>query len=203
MKKTLLIFTIFLVSSCSIMKNKSKEKLMSSSVENTSITASTDLKIREREDIATKDSLVTKQDFKIEKSTIATSQKINLINNGRCADPGILRFVQITDLQGNKTEIPVNDNTDLQFGNDSKFDTEISDLKIENSALLRQNKSYEKDTDSLQSLNTNLNKELITKSMQLDLKTKSSPLSAFIWVVLLSIAAWEILKFYLKKQTIL
>ncbi|WP_159969847.1 hypothetical protein [Halpernia humi] len=43
-----------------------------------------------------------------------------------------------------------------------------------------------------------LTKELATKNTQLDLKTKSSPLSAFIWFGIILIAVWELGKYFIK-----
>lgn len=199
MKKLLIILLLMMLYSCSIMKNKNKQKQLTES--NLQTTTQTDLstKNQEMENSSFSDSTVHRSQYDGAKSLFANSQNFNLTNNGKCGDPGVVRFVQVTDSHGNQTSIPVNDNTDLQFGSESKLETENSNLKIENSSLVKENDSIKKDNETLQSTNINQSAELISKSLELDLKTKSSPLSAFIWFGVLLLIAWELLKFYFKK----
>lgn len=200
MKKLLIICVLMMLYSCSIMKNKNKQKQFTESNIQTTIRTESATKNGEMENSSFSDSINQKTSFSVVKSLFSNSQKFNLSNNGKCGDPGTVRFVQVTDSKGNQTSIPVNDNTDLNFGNESKSENEILDLKIENSSLIKQNDSLRKNNESLQETNINQSSELITKSLELDLKTKSSPLSVFIWVGFLSIVGWELLKFYYRKQ---
>ncbi|QDP85181.1 hypothetical protein FNJ88_06240 [Chryseobacterium sp. SNU WT5] len=199
MKKLLIILLLMMLYSCSIIKNKNKQKQLTEL--NSQTTTQTELsnKNQEVENSSFSDSTVHKSQYNGAKSLFANSQNFNLTNNGKCSDPGAVRFVQVTDSHGNQTSIPVNDNTDLQFGSQSKLETENSTLKIENSSLIKENDSIKKDNETLQSTNINQSAELISKYLELDLKTKSSPLSAFIWMGVLSVIAWELLKFYFKK----
>lgn len=199
MKKLSIICLLMMLYSCSITKNKNKQKQQSESVSKTEIQTKSEVKNQEMEYSSFLDSTTQKTQFNGAKSLFTTGQNFNLTNNGKCADPGAVRFVQMTDSQGNQTSIPVNDNTDLNFGSVTKLETEISDLKIENSSLIKSNDSIKKNNESLQTANINQSKELISKSLELDLKTKSSPLSAFIWFGVLLLIAWELLKFYFKK----
>lgn len=199
MKKLLIICLLMMLYSCSIMKSKSKQKQFTENSVQTVIEAETVTKNQEMENSSFSDSTIHKTSFTGAKSLLSNSQNFNLTNNGKCGDPGSVRFVHVTDSKGNHTSIPVNDNTDLKFSNESKSENEISDLKIENSSLIKQNDSLKNTTETLQSQNINQSAELISKSLELDLKTKSSPLSAFIWMGIISVIAWELLKFYFKK----
>lgn len=199
MKKLLIIILLLLLCSCGIMKNKLKEKQESESSVKTEMEASSQQTNEEMENNSFLDSVAQKTHFNAAKSLFSNSQNFNLTNNGKCGDPGVIRFVQITDAKGNTTSIPVTDNTDLNFVNESKYEAEILDLKTEISSLIKENDSIKKSNELLHTSNINQSTELSNKSLDLDLQTKSSPLSAFIWVAILSVIVWELLKHYLKK----
>lgn len=198
MKKLLLFFLLTAILSCSIFKNKAKQKQDFKTADKVDLTLKSTEKDKGVEINSKSDSTALKTHRTANKSLFTNSQNFNLQNNGKCADPGTTRFVKLMDVTGNTTEIPVNDNTDLKYGNETKLENDISDLKIEIIDLKKQKDSIAKNYENSENTNIQLSKKLESKNLQLDLQTKSSPLSAFIWVGILSIAAWELVKYYIK-----
>lgn len=66
-------------------------------------------------------------------------QNFILKSNGNCVENSPIPFVTITDNKGNKTEIPVNDNTELIFNHKKKNENKQEDPKTESQQVTKEN----------------------------------------------------------------
>lgn len=198
MKNLIFILLLLLPVSCGVFKNKSKEKSKTESEIKAHISAMENTSISETKTVAKTDSSVS--DFKINaQSTAATiSQNFSLKQNGKCADGGETRFVSFTDKNGNKTEIPVNDNTELNFNNtdavlaeNKELHSTVSQLKSENNKL-RSELSTEKENNSKISATKN------ESNIRSDVETKKNPLISYVFIAFAAIVFWEFGKRQLK-----
>ncbi len=199
MKTLISVFTLLIVASCGISKEKSKQKELLE--QTTTLDFHTEMTRKENElkNISGTDSSSNKIGLNSLKSFLETSQNFTLKNNGKCSESGEIRFVNITDFHGNKTSIPVNDNTELNFGNETKLRYEISELKQEIVNLKSENNLLQKNSEELEALKKHQTFNSKSQTTNVDVKTKKSSFSNIILIVVLSIVGWELLKFYLKK----
>lgn len=138
-----------------------------------------------------KDSSSTNQRFSLERNQLFASQNFQLKNNGKCAEPGTLRNVEFTDVLGNKTSIPVNDNTELHFKNDIDFKKEVESLKIENKQLSETVNEIQSKYEKQLSVNQDLKQRINFKSNNTDTKTESSTIWQFVLCAILTVIIWE------------
>lgn len=153
----------------------------------------------EKAEISNAENFITQLEF--QKNTQHLLQNFTLKNNGKCLENSTIRFVSITDNKGNKTEIPVNDNTELTFSHQN-------DIKIENLALQAENNRLKKELSEKETSNKTLKNELYSERQKvkqiqrkLDLEVQSNKPSfwLFILVGVIAIIVWEIIKRNLKK----
>lgn len=136
-----------------------------------------------------------------QKETQHILQNFVLKNNGKCLENSAIRFVSITDNKGNKTEIPVNDNTELNFSHQNDIQTENQALKTENQRL--KNEVSEKETH-IKTLRKELYSEKqkrqeIHKKLDLQVKSQKPSIWLFIALMIVSVVVWEFVKTNLKK----
>lgn len=195
MKKIILLFLlIFLTNNCTVNKHKTKDKNDTSITNEVQITEKSSVKENSVQQHNRSDSTVSNANYNIDRSKIATLQNFSLKNNGKCAGPGSTRYVQFTDVLGNKTSIPVNDNTDLNFGSESEIKKEVESLKIENINLKKQIETLKKDKEALTAKQESQKSNIKVKVSKTDVETEKYPFWSFIVVGVLSIVFWEIIK---------
>lgn len=188
--KQILLIILLLFFSCTTSKQKSRQKNEEQTEQQ--IKTSGETQRSGTVNVAsTKNSLSessVQSDFA--KNQLITNQNFTLKQNGKCADPGTVRNVQFTDKAGNTTTIQVNDNTELNFGNQSEESKEIATLKEDK-------KTLESEKTDLQSKYDESKKELSqTKSklkklqLESDIQKKKSNFWQFALCVVLTLVAW-------------
>lgn len=114
-------------------------------------------------------------------------QNFILKSNGNCVENSPIRFVTITDNKGNKTEIPVNDNTELIFNHKKKNENKQEDSKTESQQVTKEDikqkselKSQEKEIK---------NKKITTQnfSVKKNTEVKTSRLPIWLTFILLAV----------------
>ncbi|WP_447951335.1 hypothetical protein [Chryseobacterium koreense] len=201
MKKLITIFLmLFIVTACNTQKHKAKEKTKTEMQEKEVNSIYSEVQTKAKAVVSVKDSTTQKTDFNSSNSFGSIAQNLTLKSNGKCTDGGEIRFLKFTDAQGNKTEVPVNDNTEVNFSTAAELTaenknlktafanlyTEKSDLETKLKAVTDQNRKYERSDKSATS-NTKTDSE-------------RSQLTAFMWCIVLTVVCWEAGKFYIKKQ---
>lgn len=195
MKKLLLLFLLLLlVSGCGVTKQKQKEKSQTELEEIIKATENLDVKENTVSNKAVSDSTNSITNFTVDRSKAATLQNFSLKNNGRCTDPGTIRYLNFTDALGNKTSIPVNDNTDLNFNSESEFKKEIENLKIEVTNLKKENETLKKENQTHIAKEVSQKTKIKAKTGKTNTETEKRSFWAFILVGVLSIIAWEFIK---------
>ncbi|MGD1319146.1 hypothetical protein [Chryseobacterium sp. 2R14A] len=200
MQKLILFFMLLIfVSGCVTRKHKIKDKQeFYQEVENKTTWQKNENTFVEKKGMK-KDSLYTNNKYNLERNHLFTSQSFQLKNNGKCGDPGVLRNIEFTDALGNRTSIPVNDNTELHFGNESFLKKEVESLKTEIFNLKKENeilKSYKVD---LSTKKTAQKSTITERKGNTEVKTEKHSFWSFILVGLLSIILWETIKGIIKK----
>ena len=183
-----------MIGSCTVNKNKTKDKndtSITNEVQSSETSSIKDNSIRQNN---RSDSTASNANYNIDRSKIATLQNFSLKNNGKCTDPGPTRYVHFTDVLGNKTSIPVNDNTDLNFGNKSQIKKEVESLKTENFNLKKENETLKKDKEAFTTKEEAQKSNIRVKASRTDVETEKYPFWSFIVVGVLSIVVWEIIK---------
>ena len=186
--------------SCTVFKHKekSKEKTEIVKMENTSI--SSEVKSEVKADVSVTDSTVQQTAFSISKTFGSIAQNFTLKNNGKCADGGEIRFLRITDAQGNQTEIPVNNNTDLSFNSESEITRENALLKSEISNLKTENTYLKQQIDAKSDQSNQQSESIKTTDVKIETDKKQNSLISYFWCVIISVILWESGKFFIKKQ---
>ncbi|MEG0760087.1 MAG: hypothetical protein RR411_01275 [Chryseobacterium sp.] len=192
--KKLIIFLLLFLFSCGITKEKSKLKQ--------SETSELQLKLFEQSNSSgTVNSAATKNQLtessthnNFESSKLLTNQNFILKSNGKCAEPGTVRNVQFTDKAGNTTTIPVNDNTELNFGNTSEESKEIQTLKEDKRILLDEKNDLQLKYDNSSKLLFESKEKLKKQSTELYLKQKKSTIWQFLLCAVLAVVLWELLR---------
>lgn len=198
-KLTYFIILLFFVSGCVTSKHKIKDKQESNSLLETKNSLNSDEKIDVESNQIRKDSISIKSKYNIEKNELFAAQNFQLKNNGKCGDPGTLRNVEFTDALGNKTSIPVNDNTELNFQNQSELKKEVESLKVENKQLIKTITETQSKYEKVLNQNQELKQKTNTKSSNANTKTESSSIWQFILCGVLSIIVWGLIKKLIKK----
>lgn len=189
-----LIFLLIFLFSCGITKEKSKLK-QSEASELQSKVSEQNNSSGTVNSVATKKQLTessTQNNF--ESSKLLTNQNFILKSNGKCAEPGTVRNVQFTDKAGNTTTIPVNDNTELNFGNTSEESKEIQSLKEDKRILLDEKKDLQLKYDTSSKTLSEAKEKIKKQSTELDLKTKKSSIWQFFLCAVLAVVVWELLR---------
>lgn len=199
MKKLITILIIFLISACTSSRQKSKEK--QETVSETDFTKERQASVNASENVkeSKKDSVSTKTSYNIVRDNLFASQNFQLKNNGKCADPGTIRNIEFTDAFGNRTTIPVNDNTELNFINETDLKNEIESLKLENNQLFETSLSIQTKYEALQNEYEVFRHNLKSKSVKTDTKTKKNTIWQFVLVAVLAVLIWETSKKLIKR----
>lgn len=103
-----------------------------------------------------------------------------LKSNGNYIENSPIRFVTITDNKGNKTEIPVNDNTELIFNNKKKNENKQMDSKTENQQVVKE--SIEQKTELKVQEKEIKNKKLNTQNLSVKKNTEVKTSRPPIWL---------------------
>lgn len=199
MRNLLLLFLLLFIAGCTVNKHKNKEKNDTSIHNEVQSNEKSSVKENSVQNKKISDSTTSNAKYNIDRSKTAVLQNFSLKNNGKCADPGSTRYVQFTDVLGNKTSIPVNDNTDLDFRSESEMKKEIESLKTELFNLKKENETLKKDKKSLTSKKAAQKSDIRTKNSKTDIKTEKHSFWNFILVGVLFIIVWETIKGIIKK----
>lgn len=201
MKKLITIFLLlFIVTACTTQKHKTKGKTKTESQGKEVNSISSEIKAETAEVKVKTDSVFNNTAFSSGKSSVSILQNLSLKNNGKCADGGEIRFLKFTDAQGNMTEVPVNDNTDLDFSSTSELTKENASLKTENSKLTKEKTDLQTKYDAEVEARKDLEKKQSALQINTDAQSERSQLTAFLWCIGLTVLFWEAGKFYFKKQ---
>lgn len=200
MKKLLfLLLLILLIGSCTVSKHKTKEKndtSITNEIQNSETSSIKDKSIRQNN---RSDSTASNANYNIDRSKTATLQNFSLKNNGKCTDPGSTRYVHFIDVLGNKTSIPVNDNTDLNFVSESEMKKEVESVKTENVNLKKEIETLKKDKQALTVKQAAQKSNIRVKASKTDVETEKYSFWSFILVGVLFIVVWETIKGIIKK----
>lgn len=199
MKKLITILIIFLISACTSSRQKSKEKQETSSETNLKKETQTSVTQLENSKQNSKDSVSRSADYNIVRDNILASQNFQLKNNGKCADPGIIRNIEFKDIFGNTTTIPVNDNTELNFINETDLKNEIESLKIQNNQLSENSLETQSKYETLKNEYEVIKKNFKSESFQTETRTKKNTVWQFALVAFLAVIIWETIKKLIKK----
>lgn len=199
MKKLLLIFLLLFSVGCTVSKTKSKTKDKLEISEQTKISENTTVKSSTDVKNAVSDSSGSKSNYNIDRNHSSALQNFSLKNNGKCSDPGPTRYVQFTDALGNRSTIPVNDNTDLNFENITELKKEVESLQQENANLVKSNKTFKNQVDVSEKKISDQNKLIKSLSMKSDIHKDKNPFSLYALIIVCTVVVWELLKKLIKK----
>lgn len=203
MKKKILLFLILLgIASCGTRLKTKNTTAQKQNVQTEKTHQSESQKEEnnfEKAEVSNAENSIVQIDFGKNRQSIL--QNFTLKNNGKCIENSVVRFVSITDNKGNKTEIPVNDNTELNFSHQD-------DIQAENKVLKAENERLKKEKSETETTVTTLQKELYIerqkqektqKSSDLKVKSHRSTFWLFILIAVVAVIAWELIKINLKK----
>lgn len=199
MKNLIILLSVLLIGSCTVSKQKKKDKNDTSITNEVQSNEKSSVKENSVQQNNRSDSTASNANYNIDRSKTATLQNFSLKNNGKCADPGSTRYVQFTDVLGNKTSIPVNDNTDLNFGSESEIKKEVESLKTENVNLKKEIETLKKDKQALTIKQATQISNIRVKASKTDVQTEKHSFWSFILVGVLFIVVWETIKGIIKK----
>lgn len=198
MKKLITIF-LFLIISCGVTKDKTKFKSDFDQSSAAKTNFSNDMSKKVDSTGNKKDSLFTKLNQSTVKADLSVLQNFNLKNTGKCGDGGTTRFVNFTDAAGNKTSIPVNDNTELNFNNSTDLKKQIESLSQELTEVKTENTQLKSKLDLKAKGSTTTNKKSSGSTGETNVKTKKSSFASYAFVGLLCIVVYELLRQFIKK----
>lgn len=198
MKKSIIIILLMLLS-CGVTKDKIKTK--SETKETQVMAVNTNKSVKKNLDSTKnlKDSTVENRSWSTVKADLSVLQNFTLRNSGKCDNAGETRFVSFTDAAGNKTNIPVNNNTELNFGTSTDFKKQIETLKIELSVVKAENTALRAKIESNAVINQKSSRNQSASNASTNVKTKKSSLPSFAFVGLLSIVVYELIRQLIKK----
>ncbi len=189
-----------LVAACTTQKHKAKEKTKTEIDKKEINSISSEVSNETKAVVSIMDSTTKKTDYNSSKLFGSIAQNLTLKNNGKCADGGDIRFLKFTDAQGNKTEVPVNDNTEVNFNTAAELTAENKSLKT---ALLSLSTEKSDIETKLKAAQNQIRKyQESEKSVSTNIKTEveRSQLTAFMWCIVLTIVFWEAGKFLIKNR---
>lgn len=200
MKKLITIFLLlFIVTACTTQKHKSKEKTKNEFNEKEVYSTSADVLAETQTTSKKTDSTVQKTDLSSSKSFASIAQNLTLKNNGKCVDGGEIRFLKFTDAQGNMTEVPVNDNTDLSFNSAAELSAENQNLKTAFANLYAEKSDLETKLKAEIEENQNSQKSDSSASTIIETDKTQNSFMSYVWCIILTILIWEIGNLYFKK----
>ena len=185
--------------SCGVTKDKTKTKSQFESDQQSTLDFKSNINTTIDSVGSKKDSTVVKTSSSNVKADISVLQNFTLKNSGKCENGGQTRFVSFTDATGNKTSIPVNDNTELNFDNSTDFKKQIETLTVENTSLKKENSSLKTKLESASETKASSEKKESSSDDSTNVKTEKSSFSSYAFFVLLGIVVYELLKQFIKK----
>lgn len=203
MKKKILLFLILLgIASCGTRLKTKNTTAQKQNVQTEKTHQSESQKEEnnfEKAEVSNAENSIVQIDF--EKNRQSILQNFTLKNNGKCIENSAIRFVSITDNRGNKTEIPVNDNTELHYSHQNDIQTENKALKAENERLKKEKSEIETTVTALQKemYIEQQKQEKIQKTSDLKVKSHRPTFWLFILIAVVAVIAWELIKINLKK----
>ena len=198
MKNTILLFCLLVVSSCGVFKNKNKEKTKENLEVKVNIESNDEIFATKKLYIAKKDSTWINKNDSSTYRKYSVNQNFTLKNNGKCLDGGLIRFVNFTDNKGNKTEIPVNDNTDLDFSNANEITEENKLLKTEILKISTENLHLQDSIRSLKKIHSKSSAKSENLNLKTNIETKKNTWASYVLVAFATLVFWEFGKKYLK-----
>ncbi|MCC2590374.1 hypothetical protein [Chryseobacterium sp. MFBS3-17] len=199
MKNLLIALLLMFSASCATQKHKSKQANQSEAkkMETTSTDRRTDLETAQA--VTRTDSAAQKTDLVRNMEVSSILQNLTLKNSGKCAEGGEIRFLKFTDAQGNTTEVPVNDNTELDFSAGAHLQKENIQLKAELQKSQNINEQLNARLQVADQQNRQNREEFSTSSKATDLDVERNSFMSYVWTVLIAVLLWEIGKFTIKK----
>ena len=198
MKK--LIFIIFLMLlSCGVTKDKTKTKSEFKSAQQSTLDFKSNINTTIDSAGSKKDSTAVKNSTSNVKADVSVLQNFTLKNSGKCENGGETRFVNFTDALGNKTSIPVNDNTELNFDSSTDLKKQLETLTVENTSLKTENSTLKSKLESESETKVRDEKSESGSDASTDVKTEKNSFSSYAFFVLLGIVVYELLKQFIKK----
>lgn len=197
--KYLLVLLLFTVS-CSVFKHKNKEKTKTELVKESQSSKKENNSIISNTEVESKDSTVTNFSINNHKSAAQVLQNFTLKNNGKCLDGGQLRFINFTDKNGNKTEIPVNDNTELNFSNSDAVLEENRSLKDEMKKMKETNLKLQDSVQYSKSIQEKASEKSSSSIIEIETKKESKSFVSYLFVAFAAVVFWELGKKYLKPK---
>lgn len=196
--KYFLILMLLVATSCVTSKHKKKEKMHASTEASQKEQTENATDLQTNISAASRDSAVQKTSFNNEKALSLVSQNLSLRNNGKCIDGGELRFLKFTDAQGNMTEVPVNDNTDVDFRTDAEIRKENTRLQEENAKLSTQNESLQNRLNEQSNTLKEIASEVLVTSSSVEKDKETDSFMSYVWTVIITIASVVLVQLYFK-----
>lgn len=198
MKNLLIILMCLMVASCATKRQKNKEKIKTEIQQKETGSSATSSVTEVMATTSKKDSTVQTIDQITNRSAAIFAQNLSLKNNGKCTDGGEIRFLKFTDAQGNQTEVPVNDNTDLDYSSSAELEKENSSLKSRIESLTSENRALKSQVAA--NSETNYSKQLsaLQQALKKDAETERNSIMSYVWCGLLSIIGYVTAKFLIK-----
>ncbi|KMQ70304.1 hypothetical protein [Chryseobacterium koreense] len=201
MKKLITILLMLsLVAACTTQKHKTKEKTKTETQKNEVNSISSEVSNETKAVVSVMDSTTQKTDYNSSKLFGSIAQHLTLKNNGKCADGGDIRFLKFTDAQGNKTEVPVNDNTEVNFNTAAELTAENKNLKTALSSLSTEKSDIETKLTAAQNQIRKYQESEKSTSTNIKTDIERSQLTAFIWCIVLTIVFWEAGKLLIRNR---
>lgn len=197
MKPLILLFSLFLLSCGTRSKDLEKTTTKEQSVAN----QSTNINQSSQTEFINDERLSNREITDFNSQTLGTQsiQSLVLKNTGKCVDPGTVRYLNFTAKDGSKIEVPVDNNTELAFGNESNFKQEIQFLKTENETLKTENNVLKKHFKEVLNQNESLTKTIETSTKSNHVKSDRTSWATWLWFGIAIIAFWEFAKSLIKK----
>lgn len=184
--------------SCATQRQKSKhtERAESSQFakKGTDVQAQADI----METATVKDSTAVKTDVRAGKEVSALLQNLTLKNSGKCGDGGEIRFLRITDKAGNVTEVPVNDNTELNYSSQASLEKENASLKQELQNVKTENSHLQAELSAKSSSTENLQNHNESEVSDSALDVRRNGFMSYVWTVIITIASVVLVQLYFK-----
>ena len=199
MKTILYFISIFILMSCNAIKQKDKIVNKDSSTTSSSVDSHNTSKNQSNYKITSKDSTAFKSDLNVSSDFQNAIQNLTLKSNGKCSEVGETTFMEFKDQQGNTLKVPVNNNTELAFGNESNSVQENVRLNQELSAVNQELHNVKLNLYNEQKTSTQLKTEISNLESQLKIKVQKPVWYAFLFWCVIAVIVWEFGLFYLKK----
>lgn len=161
-------------------------------------------KVETGEETEVKAKIEVKDKAEIEEKTeikaLQSIQNLSLKNSGKCQEAGTVRFLSFTDKNGSKLEVPVDNNTELNFGNESNFKQENQTLKSENESLKTENTSLSTRFKEVLNQNKTLSENVKVLQKSNHVESQRTSWTTWLWFGISLIMFWEIGKFIIKRK---